>query len=313
MIMAKTLISTVTLAAVLAWCAAARAQDKPPAKDDALDSLLEKLDKPKEEAKPDDSKPAKPADVPRPDAKPSAEPGKPGGDVAPKDKDLDSLLEKLGTTDDRPSPDDKPQGGGGGKPEPKPDATPGGKPDKKPDPNELTGKSRDLDEHLEELTGKRRKKKGQEGDEGGPLSDVIKQMREVEERLGKPDTGEETRKKQTQIVKQIETLIEQMRSSSGQSQGKMKKSLAMKPGKQPGGQPGETPGNTGGNAPFTRPAKPTDRRSLAGGKDAWGHLPPELRQEMDNVSGEEALPSRKELIERYYLSVSKNSTRSRGE
>ena len=37
-------------------------------------------------------------------------------------------------------------------------------------------------------------------------------MREVEERLGKPDTGEETRKKQTEIVKNLEQLIEQMRN-----------------------------------------------------------------------------------------------------
>ena len=29
-------------------------------------------------------------------------------------------------------------------------------------------------------------------------------MRDVEERLGKPDTGEETRKKQTEIVKNLD-------------------------------------------------------------------------------------------------------------
>jgi hypothetical protein len=41
-------------------------------------------------------------------------------------------------------------------------------------------------------------------------------------------------------------------------------------------------------------------------------LPDELRQEMDNVSKEEPLMSRQELIRRYYLSVSKK-TLTRGE
>jgi hypothetical protein len=77
----------------------------------------------------------------------------------------------------------------------------------------------------------------------------------------------------------------------------------MKPGQQPG-DPQDEPGTTGGNAPFTKAQKPTDRHALVGGKDAWGHLPPELRQEMDNVSKEDPLPSREELIRRYYLSVS---------
>ncbi len=127
-------------------------------------------------------------------------------------------------------------------------------------------------------------------------------MREVERRLSQPDTGEETRKKQEQIVKRIETLIEQARTSS-QSQRRQRQNRPMKPGEQPG-EPQDQPGENGGNAPFTKAAKPENKRSTAGGKDAWGHLPPELRQEMDNVFKEDPLPSREELIRRYYLSVS---------
>jgi hypothetical protein len=87
----------------------------------------------------------------------------------------------------------------------------------------------------------------------------------------------------------------------------------MKQGSQPGSrQNSETPGANGGNAPHTKPMKPTDRHSLAGSREQWGHLPPELRQEMENVFKEEALPSKAELIRRYYLSVSKK-TLVRGE
>ena len=45
------------------------------------------------------------------------------------------------------------------------------------------------------------------------MGQIIKEMRDVEQRLGKPDTGEDTQGKQKQIVKQLETLIEQMRQS----------------------------------------------------------------------------------------------------
>jgi hypothetical protein len=313
MIMAQTLTRSLTLAALLtlplAWGARASAQDAKAPKDDALDSLLKKVEE----------KPSKAAEkAAEGAAKKTAAPaaGKPSGEVAGKDKELDSLLEKLGASEDKAAPDQK-RGGPGGEPKPG-DPPPGEKgkdkdEPKKNDPNALSGKTKALDEHLEELTGKRRKKKRDEGEGSGPLSEMIKQMREVEQRLGKPDTGEETRKKQTEIVKRIDTLIEQMRASQGQSKGKPRPGLALRPGQQPGpNQNGETPGTTGGNAPLTKPQKPTDRHSLAGGKETWGHLPPELRQEMENVFREEPLPSREELIRRYYLSVSKKAL-TRGE
>jgi len=324
MTMAKTLTRSLTLAALLAiplpGGAAAFAQDAPAAKDDALDNLLKKLeekDKEKAPAKPSDSETPK-SDAGRSDNEsPKAEPsdsgaGKPSGEVSGKDKELDSLLEKLGATEDKPSPDEKRPGGLGGEPKPG-DPSPSDKAgDDKKESQSLKGKDKAVDEHLEELAGKRRKKK--QGDEGdnGPLSEVIKEMRDVEQRLSKPDTGEETRNKQIQIVKRIETLIEQARSSSSsQSQKRQKKSQPVKPGQQPG-DPEDQPGPDGGNAPFAKPQKPTNRRSLAGGKSEWGHLPPELRQEMDNVFNEDPLPSHEELIRRYYLSVSrKNLARGR--
>jgi hypothetical protein len=43
------------------------------------------------------------------------------------------------------------------------------------------------------------------------------------------------------------------------------------------------------------------------GKDEWGHLPEELRQEMANVFKEEYLTSKFDLIKRYYQSVSQKS------
>ena len=63
----------------------------------------------------------------------------------------------------------------------------------KPKDQGLQGKDKEIDEQLEEFAGKKRKKKDGEQEEGsGPLGEVIKEMRDVEQRLGKPDTGEET-------------------------------------------------------------------------------------------------------------------------
>jgi hypothetical protein len=88
--------------------------------------------------------------------------------------------------------------------------------------------------------------------------------------------------------------------------------MAMKPGQQKGQKPDEKVGSNPGGAPATKPEKPTTKRVLAGGKDEWGHLPPELRQEMENVFREEFLPAREELIRRYYDSVARK-TLKRGE
>src|SRR5439155_10712124 len=104
----------------------------------------------------------------------------------------------------------------------------------------LTGDDKDLDEHLsgadkkkqQSRNGQGRKQGQQKDEEDGPMGDLIKQMREVEKRLGQPDTGEETRQKQTQIVKRLDGLIEQMRLVRSQSQMMRMMRQGQKPGQQ---------------------------------------------------------------------------------
>lgn len=323
--------SRLALIAAIAWCASASAQEPGKTKDDALDSLIEKLAGPEKEDRPaagatdavkeseadakskaakdgpaDKSGPAKAKDGPTRAGKPSA--GETGsGDVSSKDKELDELLEQLGETKDEPSAPERPQGRPqpGDNPEP-PRPGPGGADKSKDRPKDagLQGKDKELDERLEEFAGKRRKQKRPEQEQGGsPLGQVVKQMRDVEERLGKPDTSEETRGKQKQIVKQIETLIQQMKQSGGQSGMAMRKT--QQAGQKPGGQQGQTPGANAGGAPNAKPERPSNRHSLAGGKDIWGHLPDALREEMENVFKEEAIRTHEDLIRRYYMSVAK--------
>lgn len=308
------------LALIAALCfvsAPVRAQE---ARDDALDSLLEKLGEPAAK-KADESKDkddAKPADE-EPKAPKDKSEDKEKAKVSDEDKALDDLLEQLGATKDEPTPDDRPKqpGAGGEQPQEPP---PGGdaKDDQKErrDSSKLDDADQRLDERLEELAGRKRKRKQSESDQSrgegsGPMGQIIKEMRDIEKRLGEPDTGDETRGKQKQIVKRLETLIEQIRQAQAGS-GKGSRELRQA-GRRPGDQQqGDQTGTNPGGAPLSKPARPPADRVAAGGKDEWGHLPADLRREMENVFKEDSLPIYQDLIRRYYLSVSRGKT-NRGE
>jgi hypothetical protein len=234
-------------------------------------------------------------------------PGKPAdrpggaGTVAPKDQELDELLQKLGQTKETPAPDDRPRSAG--MPGQTTDGQRPSRPER-PDAKRLGGKDKEIDERLEELTGRRKRRKGDDGQRSGEVGQIIKEMRDVEEKLGKPDTGEVTRQEQKQIVRRIQTLIEQA-SRSGGSMGRMVLRTVRRPGRNQGQDQGSTTGAMARGAPATRPRRPTSQHANPGGRDIWGHLPPELRQEIENQFNEQPLTSKRELIDRYYLSVGK--------
>jgi hypothetical protein len=290
------------------------AQDKAKTKDDALESLLKELDEPQKAA----TKSDKPAKAPESKAgssgdnagqtarpksttdkagKPSAPKSSEAGKVSPKDQALDELLGKLGETKDEPTPEDRPRNGGPGGEAPPPSGVGKSRADK------LGGKDKDLDERLEELTGRKKKRPSSDQERSGPVGEMIKEMRDVEQRLGKPDPSEDTQKKQKQIVKRIETMIEQARLS-GSAGGRLIRRIPG-PGQQPGQEPGDQTGALGRGAQAMKPAKPTTQHTTANGKAVWGHLPDELQQMMDSTFKEVALDSKRELISRYFLSVGK--------
>jgi hypothetical protein len=304
----------------------ALAQDAPK-KDDALDRLLQEIDESKTdkdaaETKPKEKAPELAKDEPRPKdaeiSKADAEKAK----VAPKDEALDSLLEKLGQAEDAPDTKEKPKQKAPDEPKPEEDQP---KPDDKPQPGQekkpgepkpdgLKGESKQLDEHLEDITGRKRKRdqqkqKGQgqgQGEDQGPMGEVTKRMREVEQRLGQRDTGEQTRQRQTEIVKNLEQLIEQARATESKSQGKPSKQMAQGQPK-PGGKEGDQQGANARGVGAQKAAKPESRHANVNGKDEWGHLSPMMRAEMENTFKEDPLPSREELIKRYYTAVAKKA------
>jgi hypothetical protein len=299
------------------------AQDKAKTKDGALESLLKELDEPEKAASKSD-KPAKSAESKAGSSQEKAkqtsgqssntdktgkaapdEPGKPttpksseAGKVSPKDQALDELLGKLGETKDEPTPEDRPRNGRPGEGPPPPSGA------EKSRADQLGGKDKDLDERLEELTGRKKKRPSSDQERSGPVGEMIKEMRDVEQRLGKPDPSEDTQKKQKQIVKRIEAMIEQAKQS-GSSGGRLVIRRIPKPGQQPGQQPGDQTGAQGRGVQAMKPAKPTSQHSTANGKDVWGHLPDGLKQMMEAAFKETPLESKQELIKRYFLSVGK--------
>jgi hypothetical protein len=333
--MARPISFACALLFALAAGAAARGQEGAKSKDEALDSLLENLKDGKDGAGAAAKKAAKPAGEPQAKTRPgdgtakkkAASPAatkpasgkagagvgktaggqtKPapktpgGGRIEAKDQAIDDLLGKLGETKDEQARDDRARNQDGGGGEPPAEKKPGEK-----DGPKLGGKDKEIDDRLEELAGRKRKRKrGDDGERSGPIGEMIKEMRDVEQRLGKPDAGESTQAKQKQIIKRIETMIEQVRQS-GSSTGRLTMRMRQQQGKQPGEQEGDQTGALAQGVGPQKPAKPTSQHSTAGGKGVWGHLPDELRQAMENSFKEVGLDSKNEMIDRYFLSVDK--------
>ena len=231
---------------------------------------------------------------PADDAAPNADPS-----AAEASDSLDDELLK-GLTDneeeDAPSEDAEPADAGGEPDEGEPDA---------------------VDDKLRENLGE-----GEDiGDEGEPLTDIGRRMREVQRLISKSEAGESTQELQRDIVTDLKELIkqalqQQQQSQSSQSSSKNKqKSAGRKTVKQP--KPGTEPGKTSEQA-----ARDSEERlrkdelkrpdmnamnELA--KRIWGHLPDkDQRDEMLQSSMEQFLPEYEQLISEYFRALAERQS-----
>jgi hypothetical protein len=145
------------------------------------------------------------------------------------------------------------------------------------------------------------------GDKPDPLTKIGRTMRKVEQRIGERDTSASTQEMQKQILVELQALLEQTKK---QCQGGQCKSPSASP-KPSSAAAGNKPGE---GEPNNKPARDsTDRMAKAGKTDVaegenmdelvkqvWGHLPPKVRDQMQNVSVENFLPKYEKLIEEYY-------------
>jgi TolA-binding protein len=149
------------------------------------------------------------------------------------------------------------------------------------------------------------------GDENA-LVDLARQMRSVEGRIGRSDSGEQTRGMQKEIVAQLEELLKQARKQcSGQAKPSQQPQqvASRKPASQP--KAGQKPGQ-GSPKPSSAPSDPQTKPGTAAArqvdleamyglmKEVWGELPAGERQQMLELPDEEFLPKYELLIEAYF-------------
>ena len=173
-------------------------------------------------------------------------------------------------------------------------------------------------------------------DEIDRLEQAIELMRTASEKIASEDTSSETQKLQERAVKNLEELLELLKK---QQNGRSRQSLPMDQQDQDQSQkqrqklkPGQgDPRNSGKNK---RPGSPNDQngrrndeksndsqeradpaRSAAAEqtrrqsmvKDVWGHLPPHVREAMQNAFSEKYLPKYEELVKKYYEALAEKN------
>lgn len=175
----------------------------------------------------------------------------------------------------------------------------------------------DQEDLTRKLTGEDKSPAGSTPD----LAAIISRMGQSTQRLKQQDPGDVTQEIQRRIVLDIDTMIEAAKKQQGgQSQGQPKPQDAQKRQTNPGqNQPGQH--QDGGNEAAKTSELPGGGVSAAqsNGQDIrqhsseWGNLPPRERDLIVNGSKEEALPSYKELVQRYYQALSELNRTQREE
>lgn len=208
----------------------------------------------------------------------------------------------------------------------------------KPQPTLLERLSKDL---LKDLDGS--SSKPAEKEKENKLDKAAKGMRSAGDKLTDNKTGDDTRKVQQQVIKDLDDLIKQMENppqgqggggggGGGGASGSMttKAGAAGKSGQMPLKKSGAGSANTQqakaqeqnlqGQKAGQNEKKGTDssaERTEAEKKaaedaarkkklemDVWGHLPPHLREQLLNTYGERMLPKYQQLVKQFYEALS---------
>jgi len=153
-----------------------------------------------------------------------------------------------------------------------------------------------------------------------PLTRVSERMRQVEIRIADQNTATETQQIQKKIISELDILIAQMEKQCQQSSGGKPKSKP-KPNQQKKPEPKPNQGEATQQASDDPASESTDRVQSAEDiqtkmeelevlvKKVWGHLPPRVREQMQNAESERILPQYESLIEAYYQRLAEDQQR----
>ena len=161
-----------------------------------------------------------------------------------------------------------------------------------------------------------------------PVEPIIKEMQRASKLISEQKTGKETQQIQREVVRNLEELIQLIESSPGKtiqrmSSGKESESPTQSEQKQTQ-KDQEGKNQQKGEQLSQGPAKKsTDRQNQGKAtsgqladrnayiKDAWGHLPPAMRQQLLNIYTEKFLPRYEEQVKRYYEALAEKNRQQR--
>jgi hypothetical protein len=224
-----------------------------------------------------------------------------GDDPVPDQSEPPVRLKKKVKPQPEAAPNQRPEESPKKEPLPKPTEPPpkSGEPKEDPEPS-----IQDLQEKIREITNR-----------------VAKNMSQADERLQKNDPGETTQQTQSDIVRDLDELIEQTQrqqqqqqaqsNSSPSSQGQRNQQGRRNRGQQDPASGNRPPQNQNAQANNQSGNNPRGGQSSQEGmnkiadlyKDIWGHLPETLRQEMDQYSREQFMAKYGDLLKQYYATI----------
>ncbi|WP_298867128.1 hypothetical protein [uncultured Gimesia sp.] len=157
-----------------------------------------------------------------------------------------------------------------------------------------------------------------------PVEPIIAEMKRAGKLIENQQTGQETQKLQQQVVQNLEELIRLVESTPTSSRRQLKPNhdQQLKDEKKSRMQKTKT-GRKDGNQLSQGPARQSSERKEEGQatagslanrnlyiKDAWGHLPPAMRQKLLNIYTEKFLPQYENQVRRYYEALAEQKKNS---
>jgi hypothetical protein len=153
-----------------------------------------------------------------------------------------------------------------------------------------------------------------------PLAVVVNGMTSAATLVRGDDTVDEAAGQQREVVAELDKLIEQLskQCSGGACQGEQPKPQSKRSqhsASKAGAKPGRGTAPARESSSQLRQADPgavnlAEREKLM--KDLWGHLPPQVREQMLESSSDEFLPEYAEEIEAYFQTLAEESAQEPG-
>ncbi|MBY0586286.1 hypothetical protein K2X85_03865 [bacterium] len=183
-----------------------------------------------------------------------------------------------------------------------------------PKPDELPADGSLTDEKLDEDLGQ--ELEAASNPDQDPLGRVAEGMKQAEEKLAQRQSADETIGLQEKIIKDLDELLQQAENppppGGGGKQSKKKPNPGQKQqqGQQKtASQKSKAPRSSDSNERIGPPGSVREElKPQTGDRNVWGHLSEMMREEMGQYAKENFLGKYRDLIERYYTDIARQSS-----